>query len=286
MRIGIDSYAYHRYFGEPTQWEQPLDARWTVFDFLARAVALGVGDVSLQTIFLPEPDEAFTARLRDQLLLDGLHPTLAWGHRNGLEGGTNPAKVEALRGWLPWAEALGCSLVRIVCGDQFTFRMPVDGRIERLTPILRDVTQEAAARGLSIAIENHADIRMRDLVRLVEQVGAPNLGICFCLGNSARVGDNPLDVVDIAAPWIRMVHMRDMILRDEWRGDPTGWWPAAPLGRGELDVAEFLRKLNAHGYGGCLFVEMANMYPDWPDEDAAVAESIAYLRENVDSVAR
>mgnify|MGYP003602405915 CR=1 FL=1 len=50
MKIGIDSYSYHRFFGE---WYAGLQedpgTRMTVLDFLDRAVDLGAEGVSLES---------------------------------------------------------------------------------------------------------------------------------------------------------------------------------------------------------------------------------------------
>ncbi len=54
MRLGIDSYCYHRYFGEvyPGIQKRPRGKRMTVFDFLGRAKRFKVGGVSLESCFI------------------------------------------------------------------------------------------------------------------------------------------------------------------------------------------------------------------------------------------
>lgn len=76
--FGIDSFAYHRYFGEHTRWETPLTIRWTAADFIQRARQLEVDAVSLQTCYLPALTEAVVDELKSQL--GDLLPVLAWGH--------------------------------------------------------------------------------------------------------------------------------------------------------------------------------------------------------------
>ncbi len=276
--IGVDSFSYHRFFGEFTPWEKPLDTRWTTEDFLARASALGVRRVSLQTVYLPEPTAETVAALRDGLARHQLQPTLAWGHRSGLEGGASPEKVEAMRAWLPAARTLGCSVMRVTCGDQTYWRIPASERIARLTPILDAIAREAADYGLTVAVENHADFSMGDLVTLVDRVGADKLGICFDSGNAVRVGDDLLEAAALAAKHVKMVHLKDMIVVESSRGDPAAWWPSAPLGRGQFDLPALIALLAKADFDGTLFIEMTNMHPDWADEDAAVAESVRYLR--------
>src|SRR5258707_8343671 len=58
MSVGIDSYSYHRFFGETTAWEQPVATRWQTEDFLRRAASLRVDRVSLQTVYLPPLSDA------------------------------------------------------------------------------------------------------------------------------------------------------------------------------------------------------------------------------------
>jgi sugar phosphate isomerase/epimerase len=276
--IGIDSFCYHRWFGETTRWETSIDTRWRTSDFLRRAAELGVSDVALQTVYLPNLDPPAVAALRDDIDTLGLRPTLSWGHPDGLQGGASLERIAALRRALPDAKALGCGMVRLVCGNQFSHVVPAGERIARLVPILRNVAAEAAALGLMLAVENHADFAMRDLVSLVDTVGSPHLGICFDTGNAVRLGDELLDAAALAAPHVRMVHLKDMIVQPASIGDPTAWWPSVPLGRGAFDLPAFIDVLRGAGFAGTLFVELANMHPDWPDEDAAVAESVAWLK--------
>lgn len=276
--IGIDSFAYHRHFGDCNMWETPIATRWTTGDFLDRAAALGVGAVSLQTLYLPALTTATVRSLGAHLRSLKLAPTLAWGHPDGLQGGTNPERLAKFRAMLPAARELGCEVVRLTCGSHFFFHVPVAERRERLLPLLRLLAAEAATLGLALAVENHADFTMADLVGLVRQVDNPHLGICFDTGNAVRVGDDLLTAARLAAPLIRMVHIKDMIVMAESRGDPRLSWPTVPLGRGEFDLPGFLDVLGAARYGGTLFIELANMHADWPDEDAAVAEGLAYLR--------
>ena len=97
MKLGIDSYCYHRYFGEVYAGLQTAPARiMTVWDFLRRAGQLGVDGVSLESCFLPIEEPGFLDRLRDALNEKGLERVWAWGHPNGLESGTNRTAAKDL----------------------------------------------------------------------------------------------------------------------------------------------------------------------------------------------
>src|SRR5436190_23340569 len=68
MKLAIDSYCYHRYFGEvyPDLQTDP-GKRMTVWDFIKRAKKHGVDGVSLESCFLPSFDDGFLDQLRDTL---------------------------------------------------------------------------------------------------------------------------------------------------------------------------------------------------------------------------
>ena len=278
--IGIDSFAYHRWFGEVSQWEEPLPERWSALDFLDRAHQLDVTGVSLQTVHL---DHTSLERVAEEASARQLDLVLAWGHRSGLEGGTNPARLRDAERWIDEAAEVGCRLLRVVCGDHTWWNSSVLARVERLTPMLGALASRAGKLGVELAIENHADLRMEDIVTLIRRVAAPNLGICFDLGNAARVGDDVLDAVRLATPFVRMVHVKDIRVQQASVGNPSAWWPTTPLGQGDLPVAEALRAVTSAPGLPRWYVEMAAMTPDHPDEDAAVRESLSYLRFLADS---
>ena len=68
MKIGIDSYCYHRFFGEVYPDQQKPAKDWTMQDFLKRAKELKVDGVSLESCFLPAgADDAWFKDLKAQL---------------------------------------------------------------------------------------------------------------------------------------------------------------------------------------------------------------------------
>ena len=50
MKVGIDSYCYHRYFGEVYPDQGDPGVRWTFQDFVNRAAELEVDGVSLDQV--------------------------------------------------------------------------------------------------------------------------------------------------------------------------------------------------------------------------------------------
>ena len=89
MYVGLDSFSYHRFFGDISPYEPETAIRWQTTDFLNRAVELGVKAVCLQTAFL---DKANILSLREPLAAGGLEPVLAWGHPAGLDDGDDASR--------------------------------------------------------------------------------------------------------------------------------------------------------------------------------------------------
>src|SRR5262245_27214608 len=115
MKLAIDSYCYHRYFGEVYPGiQKPAGRTMTVWDFLRRAGKLGVQGVSLESCQLPWQDQNFLARLRDTLDAMGLERVWAWGHPKGLCSGSDRAAAKDLVRHLAVAKKLGASVMRIV----------------------------------------------------------------------------------------------------------------------------------------------------------------------------
>src|SRR5438093_6979941 len=56
MKTGIDSYCYHRYFGEIYPDQTDPGQRWTFRDFVKRAVELKADGVSLESCFFESLD--------------------------------------------------------------------------------------------------------------------------------------------------------------------------------------------------------------------------------------
>lgn len=121
MQIAIDSYCYHRYFGE---WYDGLQTdpgrRITVWDFLDKAQGFKVQGVSLESCFVPFDEPGVVARLCRELDQRGLSRVWTWGHPNGLRSGTDAGAAQDLRAHIVMAEQLGASVMRICAGGRRT----------------------------------------------------------------------------------------------------------------------------------------------------------------------
>ncbi|SMG56039.1 sugar phosphate isomerase/epimerase family protein [Paraburkholderia susongensis] len=278
MKLAIDSYSYHRYFGEVYPGlEADPGSRITMEAFIDRAKALGVAGVSLESCFLPDPSADEVERLRNQLDRLELERVWAWGHPGGLRSGDAPEELADLKRHTGIAAAVGAKVMRICCGGRRT--RPQDWREHkaRLVPLLVEAARHAKTQGIVLAIENHIDLLADELVELIETVDSPWLGICLDTANNLRMLEDPAVAIEKLAPYARATHVKDVTARS---GNPRefAFWPSVPVGRGIIDIPHAFNELRKHGYNGLLALEIDYLHPDYTDDEQAIVESIEYMR--------
>ena len=278
MKIAIDSYSYHRFFGEiyPVI-EQDPGSRIGMHDFLDKAHALVVEGVSIESCFIPDPSAEEVQALATRLKTLQLECVWAWGHPGGLNSGGAPERVSDLKRHTAIAAEVGAKVMRICCGGRRT--RPADWASHKagLLPLLRDATAHARDHGVTLAIENHIDFLADELVELVETVDSPWLGVCVDTANNLRMLEDPGVATEKLAPFARATHVKDVTAQG---GNPRdfAFWPSVPLGRGLIDLPRAFGDLRRHGYTGLLALEIDYLHPAYPDADLAIRDSIAYMR--------
>jgi len=151
-------------------------------------------------------------------------------------------------------------------------------RLRAILPVAEDNT-------VVLSIEPHGTISLspNGLARIMDLAPSPWLGVNFDTANPHR-GDyvgttrdgyewkldetkrgNEVELLETVAPLVRHVHAKDVIGRR-----------AVALGRGEVDLAQCLKVLMAHGFDGVLSYETEG--EDTPEEsELMMAESRRYL---------
>jgi sugar phosphate isomerase/epimerase len=277
MKIGIDSYCYHRYFGEVYPFQRKPEKNWTFREFIARAVQLGVDGVSLESCFLPSSEPDFWQRLATMLDRHNLERVLAWGHPDGLQGGRNTEALSDLIRHIEFAKTIDSRVMRIV-GSSLRFRdEPHEPQIERLSAMLREAVTVAEENGVVLAIENHIDFTASEILTLIQNVGTKNFGVNFDTGNALRLLEDPVEEAKLLVPHIYATHIKDLSPRTG--GSPREWsfWESVPVGHGVIDIKAVMRVLKDQEYRGLLCVEVDCLRDPW-EEDEAVLASVEYLR--------
>lgn len=280
MKLGIDSYCYHRYFGEiyPTIEKDP-GSRITLREFLNRAKVLGVEAVSLESCFFPQLNDSSIDGIRDAVEEFGFDVVWAWGHPSGLRSGDEPEAVRDLAAHAKIAARIGAKVMRICCGGRRTRPASWATHKSKLLPLLREAVEYAEEQQVVLAIENHIDLLADELVELVTTIDSPYLGVCLDTANNLRMLEEPIEVIRKLAPFARASHVKDIMAQ---RGNPRefAFWPSVPLGKGLIDIPKAFELLRAANYDGVLALEIDYLHPAYgEDAGTAIAESIAYMRQ-------
>jgi len=286
MRVGIDSYSYHRRYGEERAGEATFaGASWTLEPgpVLRHARATGADVVFLETCYLPEPEAIDGPRLSAEA--GPVAVGFSWGHPwpagrfHGLDGGRSFGAEQELGRWIDAAARMGHDLLRITAGSPASRGdEPASVLVERLVGPVRRAADHAADRGIHLALENHGDLRVVDILDLFARVDRSNLGVCLDNVNLIRVGDDMTEGTRALAPHTLLVQ-----LKDHEAGDPTIWGGpvCTALGEGVADLDGLLRILAAAGFDGPVCVELASLGPDDVDELAMIERSVTWLRERL-----
>ncbi|HET9178923.1 MAG TPA: sugar phosphate isomerase/epimerase family protein [Terriglobia bacterium] len=282
MKLGIDSYCYHRFFGEVYPQQRPPSLRMTMEDFVSRACELGVVGVSLESCFFPSFSSEYLSGLKKSLDEHGLDRVYAWGHPDGLEGGRNQEAYEDMILNLDYARQIGAKVMRVV-GSSLVFRNdPHQPQLERLTRMFREAARVAEEYGIKLAVENHIDFNADEMVQLLEAVDSPYLGINFDTGNFVRLLDDPVKGMAKLASRVYATHIKDLQVQKRVPADEWFFFSSVPAGDGIVDIAKLVEILTASGFDGILAVEIDFLHPSYgDDEDAAVAKSITKLKSMI-----
>lgn len=280
MKVGIDSYCYHRFFGEVYPQQPSPQRRLSLEDFLSRARELDVDGVSLESCFFPRFDSSYLAGIKKLLDGFGFDRVYAWGHPDGLEGGLNERAYEDMVASIERARAIGADVMRVV-GSSLMFRnQPHQPQLERLTRMFSDAVKVAEKSSVRLAVENHIDFNSDEMLSLITAVDSPFLGINFDTGNFVRLLDDPIKGMEKLAKHVYATHIKDLkpqkgVAADEWY-----FFSCTPVGDGIVDNLQLARLLARVGYRGFLAVEIDFLHPDYHgDEDGAVAQSIRELKK-------
>jgi sugar phosphate isomerase/epimerase len=284
MKIGIDSYCFHRFFGEVYDGQPVPERPMTMEGFLAFAQELGVDGVSLESCFFPSMEAAWFRELRAQLDDYRLERVYAWGHPTGLEDGTNRAAFDDMVSQIAYAELIGAKVMRVTPGPgsgdyRYEPRQP---RLEMLAGWFQEAAREAETRGIKLAAENHGHYSAKEMLWLVEAVSSPYFGVNFDTGNFLRLLDDPLEAVEKLAKYVFATHIKDVKVRRDISAAEWFYFSSTPVGEGLIDMASVIAVLAETGYDGLLAVEIDHLHPDYGyDEHRAVRQSIEELRRLV-----
>jgi L-ribulose-5-phosphate 3-epimerase len=161
---------------------------------------------------------------------------------------TRPERLERFKWGLARTKELGLSDIMLHAGF-----IPEVGSPER-KPFLDTLTQVgdlAKAAGVVVAFETGQESAAL-LRRTLDDLKSPTLKVNFDPANMLLYDkDEPLAVLDLLAPDIRSVHMKDANRTKV----PGTWGEEVPLGQGQTNTKGFVKALKRIGFRGALCIE-------------------------------
>jgi sugar phosphate isomerase/epimerase len=187
-------------------------------------------------------DEEYTRKLRDK----------AQNYDMFIEGSASLPRdmsgVERFDATVRTVKQAGAKVVRIAIGgrryEQFSKAEEFKAFAKRTWKSLQLAEPVAARHRMRIAIENHKDWRIGQMLDMLRRIGSEYVGVCVDTGNSFALLEDPMAVVEAYAPYAFSVHLKDMAVAEYDEGFLLA---DVPLGQGRLDLpkmVEILRKEN------------------------------------------
>jgi sugar phosphate isomerase/epimerase len=279
LKVGIDSYCFHRLFGEVYPHQHRTAPTFSMEDFLSFCKGVDVDGVSLESCFFPEFSSAYLAQVKGWLDGYGFDRVYAWGHPDGLEGGNNQKEFESMIEHIQYASAIGAEVMRVV-GSSLMFRFePHQPQLEKLSKMFKVAVREAEANGIKLAIENHIDYNSDEILWLLEEVDSEYFGVNFDSGNFLRVLDDPVKAMEKLAPHVMATHIKDVLPVPGVSVDQWYFFSCVPTGKGLIDNQRIAQLLVDQKYQGFFAVETDTLHPDFAfQEQNVVAKSVQQLK--------
>ncbi|MHC4160141.1 MAG: sugar phosphate isomerase/epimerase family protein [Planctomycetota bacterium] len=206
-------------------------------NFIEHCNNIGAGGVQMN---IGTRDKDYTRRLRQKVKAYDMF----------FEGSTSLPKdrsdVDRFEAAVKTTKQTGAKVIRIAIGgrryEQFTKAEQFKAFAERSLKSVQLAEPVAARHRMRLAIENHKDWRIDQMLDMLRRISSEYVGVCVDTGNSFSLLEDPMTVVKAYAPHAFSAHLKDMAV-DEYE---DGFLLAdVPLGQGLLDlprIVQILRK--------------------------------------------
>lgn len=117
------------------------------------------------------------------------------------------------------AEQLDCLFIRVYAGSYLPGEETLrEVKWQRLVEAMRFLGGEAETAGVTLCVENHFNtmtVTAAETAALMEAVNAPGVGILYDQVNlDFTHSESYREAIDLQKPWIRHVHVKDMVFVD------------------------------------------------------------------------
>ena len=179
------------------------------------------------------------------------------------------ARVESMKRAGTFARELGVPAVITHLG--FIPENPSDQGFCETVAAVRHIARFYERLGVEFWFETGQETPVT-MLRLIQAVGTPNLGINLDPANLILYGKgSPVDALDVFGPWVRNIHAKDGL----YPTDPLKLGHEVKVGQGRVRFPEFVRRLNEIEFKGEFIIEREI---SGGQQRRDIAETITYLR--------
>jgi sugar phosphate isomerase/epimerase len=143
------------------------------------------------------------------------------------------------------SKGAGATILRTVCMngrryEVFTSAEQFQQFVDQSWKSLTMAEPIAARHHVRLAVENHKDWRIDEMLGWLKRLSSEFVGVCLDTGNSIALLEDPYAVVDAFAPWTLTTHLKDMAVAES---DDGFLLSEIPLGDGFLDMKRIVATL-------------------------------------------
>lgn len=232
-RLGIAQFSFANRLRAERAKQQEILA--DPLNFLEHCHNIGAGGIQMN---VGVRDEAYIRKLRDK----------AQAHEMFIEGSASLPRdrsaVDRFETVVQTAKRAGARAIRIAIGgrryEQFDRLEQFQAFAARSLKSLQLAEPVAARHQVHLAVENHKDFRVDQMLDMLKRLSSDYVGVCVDTGNSIALLEDPLEVVQAYAPYAYSAHLKDMALCEY----PEGFLLAdVVIGRGILDLPRMVKIL-------------------------------------------
>lgn len=226
-RLGIGMHSYGLHWKSQTRFHDALT-------FLEYAHSIGVAGVQVS---IGRRDAVYTRKLRERCEQWGMYLE-AQASLPGDDSQRFTAEVQS-------AVEAGATVMRtaMLSGRRYeTFATAEEFKAFAETSWKSLTLAEPIAKkhGIRLAVENHKDWLVPELLEMVRKISSEHVGICVDTGNSVALLEDPMAVIEAYAPFAFTTHIKDMGVAEYEHGFLLS---EVPLGTGFLDIPRIIKTI-------------------------------------------
>jgi sugar phosphate isomerase/epimerase len=187
---------------------------------------------------------------------------------------TRAARVDALKRASDLGKQCGIKAVHTHCG--FIPESPNDPLYRETVNAIQDVASHCRANGQTFLMETGQESPIT-MLRAILDTGLDNVAVNLDTANLILYDKGePVGALDVIGKHVRGLHAKDGL----YPTDPKKLGEEVPIGKGEVNFPEVIRKLHKLGYTGTITIERE---VSGPRQEGDIRASISYLQKLIDS---